>query len=492
MIYEYDLSPFRGFNPFLNFDSEPYTAKVPYSSSPNGYGLYDVSGNIAEFCWDFYGELALEEGVEDPGGTDTVQDLLHDGHVVRGGSWQDLAPSLQTSARGPGGQGLYTGFRFAMRAPSGRFRSAPAMIDLRSRIFSIHPDTVHGSINGAGSYALNETVAVSAVPSPGYLFSQWTGDLTGTVNPSSVTMDADKQIGAVFVADLADDDGDGLSNHREIVEMGSDPSKADTDRDGLSDGDEALIHGSNPLNADTDGDGLNDRVEVIVHRTNPASADTDGDGFDDSSEIFIGFDPLSSQSTPETQSTLRMAVQFRFYAADGVGYRIESSSDLVQWISAALHPSSPYSHSPWRQDDGMVWDVGPHVLSQLIFVLGPIKWCVIDSVEDDGLVSVAFHHESGATSSARMTARALPEQKEEWMTLTGPAGEALCPAEPMDFVTAHQNSVSALMAQISGAPVDPHELSSLPRSVEMVQALSLLDTAIKNGVVGHIISLEGP
>lgn len=78
------------------------------------------------------------------------------------------------------------------------------------------------------------------------------------------------------------------------------------------------------------------------------------------------------------------------------------------------------------------------------------------------------------------------------MTLTGPAGEALCPTEPIDFVTAHKNSVSALMAQILGAPVDPHELSSLPRSVEMVQALSLLDTAIKNRVVGHIISLEGP
>lgn len=164
----------------------------------------------------------------------------------------------------------------------------------------------------------------------------------------------------------------------------------------------------------------------------------------------------------------------------------------VQWISAALHPSSPYSHSPWRQDDGMVWDVGPHVLSQLIFVLGPISSFEIDSVGDDGLVSTAFHHESGATSSSRMTARALPEQKEEWMTLTGPAGEALCPTEPIDFVTAHKNSVSALMAQILGAPVDPHELSSLPRSVEMVQALSLLDTAIKNRVVGHIISLEGP
>lgn len=163
----------------------------------------------------------------------------------------------------------------------------------------------------------------------------------------------------------------------------------------------------------------------------------------------------------------------------------------VQWISAALHPSSPYSHSPWRQDDGMVWDVGPHVLSQLIFILGPINSFHIDNVENGGLVNVTFHHDGGALSSARMTARALPEQKEEWMTLTGPSGEELCPADPMDFVTAHQNAVIALLDQISGAPVGGTELSSLSHSVRMVHSLYALDTAIKNGVVGKTISLEG-
>jgi hypothetical protein len=44
-----------------------------------------------------------------------------------------------------------------------------------------------------------------------------------------------------------------------------------------------------------------------------------------------GFDPASAASTPDAQSSIRTAVEFRFNAANGVSYRIAGSTDLNEW-----------------------------------------------------------------------------------------------------------------------------------------------------------------
>jgi len=43
-------------------------------------------------------------------------------------------------------------------------------------------------------------VTVTATPASGYAFSAWTGALSGATNPATVTMDADKTVGATFTA----------------------------------------------------------------------------------------------------------------------------------------------------------------------------------------------------------------------------------------------------------------------------------------------------
>jgi uncharacterized repeat protein (TIGR02543 family) len=89
------------------------------------------------------------------------------------------------------------------------------------------PPTGQGSIQGAGAYAKNATATVSATISPGYLFTGWTDDVSGTSNPLEIVMDADKTVGATFTPDLADDDADGLTNFDELVVHGTDPNSFD-------------------------------------------------------------------------------------------------------------------------------------------------------------------------------------------------------------------------------------------------------------------------
>jgi uncharacterized repeat protein (TIGR02543 family) len=58
--------------------------------------------------------------------------------------------------------------------------------------------SVGGSISTGGNYNAGEVVTVTATANTGYTFSGWSGDVSGTTNPVTVTMSADKSIMANF------------------------------------------------------------------------------------------------------------------------------------------------------------------------------------------------------------------------------------------------------------------------------------------------------
>jgi formylglycine-generating enzyme required for sulfatase activity len=76
---------------------------------PNAWGLYDMHGNVAEWCSDAYGPYEGDGEIVDPAGPEQGR-----GRVVRGGSWRGFPPSLRCAARSSAPESYqlpYIGFR---------------------------------------------------------------------------------------------------------------------------------------------------------------------------------------------------------------------------------------------------------------------------------------------------------------------------------------------------------------------------------------------
>ncbi len=69
-----------------------------------------------------------------------------------------------------------------------------------------------GSISGAGTYNSGTTVSVLANPASGWSFSNWSGDVSGSSNPISISMNSNKSVTAVFVEGDTDPVGDIIHN----------------------------------------------------------------------------------------------------------------------------------------------------------------------------------------------------------------------------------------------------------------------------------------
>ena len=86
------------------------------SFAPNALGLYDMHGNVGEWCWDTYGDYGAG-GTKDPAGAEESSSRMR--KVNRGGGWNDFAKHLRCAYRAslpPARSSASVGMRLARNA----------------------------------------------------------------------------------------------------------------------------------------------------------------------------------------------------------------------------------------------------------------------------------------------------------------------------------------------------------------------------------------
>jgi len=108
--YAYDVSPTQGYHPTYAVGGYPYTSPVG-SFGANGYGLYDMAGNVFGWCWDWHDSAYYSSSPStDPRGP--AGPLSY--RLLRGGLWYGSAGLTRCAYRDFGSPSLaydVVGFR---------------------------------------------------------------------------------------------------------------------------------------------------------------------------------------------------------------------------------------------------------------------------------------------------------------------------------------------------------------------------------------------
>ena len=93
----FDESPINDHHPSFRAAGEPYTSAVG-TFAANGFGLKDMSGNVSEWCWDWFENSSYlyiaSNGTIDPRGLDSGTSRVH-----RGGGWNTSASESRCAFR---------------------------------------------------------------------------------------------------------------------------------------------------------------------------------------------------------------------------------------------------------------------------------------------------------------------------------------------------------------------------------------------------------
>jgi predicted dehydrogenase len=121
----------------------------------------------------------------------------------------------------------------------------------------------------------------------------------------------------------------------------------------------------------------------------------------------------------------------------------------VRMFASIFEPGNPYGQSEWRRARGALWDIGPHALSVLLPVLGPVTRVIAERGLGD-TVMVVLHHESGAASTMSLSLTAPPGSRGNTLRIFGQDRQSAMPEATSTAVGAMGVCLSALITDQPG------------------------------------------
>ena len=118
------------------------------------------------------------------------------------------------------------------------------------------------------------------------------------------------------------------------------------------------------------------------------------------------------------------------------------------WLGTALQPGSPFAGSPWRHRKGALWDLGPHLLSLVLPLLGPADRVAAGTGLGD-TVHLVLQHQVGASSTLALSQTVPPAAEGIGLELWGPAGRSAVPPFELAHLVALEAAIGQLTAMVA-------------------------------------------
>lgn len=119
-------------------------------------------------------------------------------------------------------------------------------------------------------------------------------------------------------------------------------------------------------------------------------------------------------------------------------------SGRVRLHTCIYEPDNPYGSSPWRQEHGALWDIGPHALSVLLPALGPVLELRALRGRDDE-VEVITRHAGGAIGSVSVSLTSPPADRSAQWSIYAPEAEFVMPDSDEPATVAYSRMIDDLL-----------------------------------------------